>query len=81
MAESDFTQNTTHGKAYKEAADDTLTRKSAQLSAMLTTVVGEGFQSFDGYNAKVKENFLWACQDLADEINVLAELVTERGAQ
>ncbi len=51
---------------------DLLTKKAGQLSAMLETAHGAGFASFNAYNDSTKENYLWACADLAAEINALA---------
>jgi hypothetical protein len=78
MANTDSTQST-GGSKYKEAPIDTLTKKSAQLRAMLATTVGEGFESFNTYNVTIKENFLWACEDLASDIEKLSSHVACNG--
>jgi hypothetical protein len=57
---------------YQEDPIDTLHLKSMQLFAMLKTVVGEGFQTFQLKSDTIQENYLWACSDLADEIQRLA---------
>ena len=45
-----------------------------QLSALLTAIVGEGFEAFDMLNDAHKCNYLWACSMLADECKELADL-------
>ena len=71
MTEADFTHEESASK-YKEHPVDELSKKSAQLHAMLTSVFGSGYQSFNGYNDTIKENFLWACADLAQDIHNLS---------
>ena len=51
---------------------DQLTSMSSQLSAMLMMVSGEGFKTFDIYNNTIKQNYLWACSDLANKIDGLS---------
>ena len=62
--------------AYIEDPRDQLTKKSAQLSALLITITGGGFESFNAYNGTIKDNYLWACADLAKEVSALSDKVT-----
>jgi len=57
---------------YKEHPVDTLSRKSSQLAALLFAVYGGGFEAFDCLNETLKNNYLWACADLAGEVQELA---------
>ena len=43
------------------------------MSALLTAIVGEGFEAFDRLNDTHKCNYLWACSMLADECKELAD--------
>lgn len=67
-------ESTTTALPKKDHEDpiDALARKSAQLFSMLITTYGEGFESFNSYNDEIKENYLWACSDLALEIRELS---------
>lgn len=69
MAENHSTQLP---KEEHENPIDALTRKSAQLSALLSTTYGNCFESFEACNDTIKQNYLWACADLAHEVEVLA---------
>ena len=69
MAEANFTELTS---TYKEDPIDQLTRRADQLSAMLIVINGTGFQSFDTYNDHIKESYLWACSDHANELKKLS---------
>jgi hypothetical protein len=57
---------------YVEKPTDRLTKKAAQLAAMLQMTYGAGFDSFHAWSDTIKENYLWACADLAEEISALA---------
>lgn len=70
MANNDSTQSTV--LEVPEDAIDQLHRKSAQLSAMLTMIIGIGFDAFDANSEAIKQNYLWACSDLACDVEVLA---------
>lgn len=50
-----------------------LSNKVTQLHSMLTVIIGEGFESFNNYNDNIKENYLWACADIADEVKRLSD--------
>jgi len=78
MAESNFTPDEKIVADLTEDACDVLSRKAAQLSALLTVIVGEGFDSFNLYNDEIKQNYLWACQDLAWEVKSLSGRVVDR---
>lgn len=52
---------------------DVLSKKTAQLSAMLTVIYGGGYEAFQECEDKIKDNYLWACADLAKEIKDLTE--------
>ena len=49
-----------------------LARKAVQLSSMLETIYGAGFESFDQYSSVIKHNYLWSCADLARQIALLS---------
>jgi len=55
---------------------DKLYFKSMQLQSLLTMIGGEGRERFNCLNDKLQANYLWACNDLADEIEALAEMLT-----
>lgn len=60
-----------------ERPADMLRRKASQLYSMLVTATGDGYPSFERYNDTIKENYLWACSDLARQIEVLSEHVMD----
>ena len=74
-----MTDQSTSAPEYKEAPIDQLTRKTAQLYAMLATTYGGGFDAFNAWSNSIKNDYLWACADLAKEINVLSEHVGNGG--
>lgn len=47
--------------------------KSLHLHAMLTTITGEGGRSFRTMNESLQDNFIWACQRMAEEVTNLIE--------
>lgn len=47
---------------------DAIGRKLSQLRALLSVSMCEDFTS---YNDKIQMSYLWACSDLADEIDEL----------
>lgn len=69
-------EQSTSAPEYKESPIDQLTTKTGQLHAMLATIYGSGFETFNLYNDTIKQNYLWACADLAKEIDVLAGQIT-----
>lgn len=46
---------------------DQLSARLSQLTAMLTMVHGNGFESFSQWNDEIQDNYLWACTMLATE--------------
>lgn len=75
MAEADFSN------AQKFSLDqlDELNKRSAQLAALLSTLRGDGYQSFKGYSEEVQENTLWLAGDLAEQIRDGLLLSSEGG--
>lgn len=47
--------------------------KSLHLHALLTTITGEGGETFRRMNDTLQGNFIWACQRMAQEVVDLAE--------
>jgi hypothetical protein len=78
MANPDSTQSAVASE-YIEDPIDSLTKKSAQLYAMLSTTYGAGFESFNSYNDTIKDNYLWACADLARDIEKLSDHIASNG--
>ena len=72
MADNNANQST---PAYSSAFDtlDKLQNKLAQLTAILNSIYGGGFESFQGLNDTLKENILWACADLSEDCERLAD--------
>lgn len=50
---------------------DELSRKASQLSALLSVIIGAGYENFSLYNHSIKQNHLWTCSNLADQIDKL----------
>lgn len=53
---------------YHADSIDTIGARAAQLNAILIMITGEGFNNFQSYNSEIQENVLWACSDLASDI-------------
>lgn len=49
-----------------------LSDKLGHLTAMLTMIYGGGLESFDELNDELKDNYLWACADLAKQTHKMA---------
>lgn len=79
MADQDSTQYVNLPSCNDDPVD-LLTKKSKQLHALLKTIIGEGFDSFDKWNEDIKHNFLWACAELATDIEELSLLVMDKPA-
>ena len=47
--------------------------KSLHLHALLTMITGEGGEVFRRMNDTLQDNFIWACQRMAQEVIDLAE--------
>lgn len=52
-------------------AIDELNTKTSQLSALLHTLYGHGWESFRSYNETIQENVLWLASDLASDVDKL----------
>jgi len=50
--------------------EDIISERAAQLNALLICISGGGFESFNGLNDVLKNNVLWACQVLAEDIQL-----------
>ncbi len=76
MTESNITELT---PVYKEDPMDQLSRLSSQLSAMLLVVSVGGFEDFDTWRPDIKQNYLWACSDHAQQIEkVVNDLIFKK---
>jgi len=53
---------------YQSCSIDVINERVTQLSALLSTLVGEGFSSFKTYNHDIQRNVLWACSALIDDV-------------
>lgn len=53
-----------------------LTRKLAQLKAMLSMTYGDAEETFSGMNDDLRDSFMWACSDMADECHALSETIS-----
>ena len=47
---------------------DTITKASAKLMALLLSMTGEGFETFENLNNSYQHDLLWIASDLASEI-------------
>lgn len=66
---------TTSGIGARLVTVDTInqmTAKTAQLVALLTNTYGGGGESFRCMNDRQQDNYLWACAEIAEEIDLLA---------
>lgn len=66
------------------SAFDTLGKlqgKLAQLTAILNSIYGGGFESFQCLNDTLQENILWACADLSEDCERLADSLTPANVQ
>lgn len=50
-----------------------LTAKLAQLQALLMMTFGEARESIDNMNEKLRDNYFWACSDMANDCLKLAD--------
>lgn len=46
--------------------------KLEHLRSMTIMLCGEGYQNFEQYNDEIKENYLWACSNMAKEARDLS---------
>ena len=56
---------------------DALTKKLAQLHAMLFTTYGDAQESFSSLSDELQDNFMWACSDMAEECLALSHTVSD----
>jgi hypothetical protein len=54
---------------------DALKEKAAKLAALMHSMSGAGFETFNLLPAEHRENLLWLASDMAGEVNALVELV------
>jgi len=52
---------------------ENLSKKTAQLDALLYMTYGEGGDAFRRSSDTVQENYLWACAEIASEASKLAQ--------
>lgn len=57
------------------AAHDNLTAKLAQLKALLSMTFGGAMDAFNGLTDAVRDDYLSACSDLADDCMSLAAAI------
>ena len=60
--------NSTNGHSLSLDQLDELDKHAAQLSALLATISGGGFQAFKDCAEEVQDNALWLASDLANRI-------------
>lgn len=53
-------------------AHSSLTAKLAQLQALLMMTYGEARESIDNMNETLRDNYFWACSDMANDCLKLA---------
>lgn len=81
MAEIEFSKTTIREVAHQlptRARDlrtdaTTLSANLSKLSALLEMTYGGARETFDGMNKSLRDNYLWACADLANDCQALAE--------
>ena len=73
------TENTTtemQSYTYVECAEDKASRISKQLSSLLASLYGSGFETFSEMNDNLQHNILWLASDLAFQLDkALSEVV------
>lgn len=67
---------TQHNTADAAESYDTLQKKLGQLSAMLNTIYGFGLENFEAMESSIKDHYLWACADLAEDCQKLARNIS-----
>jgi len=50
------------------ASQNIIAERAAQLNALLVCISGGGFESFNGLADELKDNVIWGCQTLAEDI-------------
>lgn len=57
---------------------EAISEKSAQLRAMLFQTYGEGLDIFRRMSDETRDNYMWACSNMAHEISELANKIMEK---
>lgn len=52
-----------------------LNNRTSQLTSLLDSIGGEGYEDFKGLNESTQGNYLWLCADLARECAQLTEAI------
>lgn len=60
-----------------EAPADTLSKKAAQLSALLSLTIGSCGESFRDTSDSIQENVLWLAAELAREVEMLSAIAVD----
>lgn len=60
---------------------DLLLTKLAQLEALLTATYGNSGESFDSMSELKRDNYLWACTDMAGDCAALAQRMRRKDRQ
>ena len=53
---------------HQESSEDIMSERICQLQALLTSITGEGFDSYKRYNEDIQQNILWLADALIDDI-------------
>ena len=61
------------------AAFDALHAKLKQLQAMLLMTYGEANESFSSMNKEMRDNYLWACENMAGDCVTLTQKFVPKG--
>lgn len=67
-------ETTTDSRQKIDAADE-LRNKATQLHAILSMIYGEGFNTFSVMSGEIQQNYLWACADLAKDVETLSNKI------
>lgn len=62
-----------------EAPADRISRLAAHLDAFLSTLIGEGFDSFDNWNSDIQHELLSLASSLATDLHKTISLTTSAG--
>jgi hypothetical protein len=54
---------------HQSGSEDILSERISQLKSLLTTLTGEGFDSFIRHNDDIQQNVLWLCYAMVDDIH------------
>ena len=53
-----------------------LDMRHAQLSAMLSLVIGDGTEALNSLNDEARSNYMWLCSTIADECKALSDALS-----